>query len=321
LSDLPILPEADDRPHRPESDDPLWQESSLFVWRDAKAGLAGFWRLGQEPNVAELNSCFGVFTDDGVRFRSNVTGAPMAADDRGEGHMGWGPQLRVDFDGDARIKADFPDCQAKLRFSDFHPRYDYIAMTGMRGQLGGAPHHIEVSGRMTGVVTLGGREIEIDALGYRDRSWGHRDWSTGRGTRWWPCVFGPDLALHVMHLVRPPGNIVKMGYVRRGEQVIPIVESDWVVGLESDGLTPRVGEARLGLENGETLRVTCDRVDGVVLHVRGYTAVETIGVARLEDGRTGMSNLEVCTNPTGGSNPPIFTIGSNNGEGLSRRPD
>jgi len=322
VTDLAILPKSDDRPHAPDQSDPLWQESALFVWHDQKAGLGGFWRLGQEPVAGAINSCFGVFAHDGTRFRSNVTGAPMVASDRGEGHMAWGPHVRVDFDNDAHIKADFDGCQAKLRFADFHPLYDYVAMTGHRGELGGAPHHTECSGRMTGIVNLGGRDYEIDALAYRDRSWGSRDWSTNRGTRWWPCVFGPDLALHVMHLIRPPGSVVRMGYVFRDGKVIPIVGSDdFVVGLESDAVTPRGGEVRLTLENGETLRVTCERTDGIVLHVRGYTAVEAIGTARLDNGRTGMSNLEVCTNATGGSQPPIFTIGSNNGEGLSRKSD
>ena len=319
MSSLPIFSEADDRPHRPESD-PLWQESSLFVWHDRAAGLGGFWRLGQEPGRDALNSCFGLFTDDGLRFRSNVTGAPMTAADRGEGHMGWGPHLRVDFDGDAFIRADFADCEVDLRFSDFHPRFDYMAMVAAGGvRLTGAAHHFEVAGRMTGAVRIGDREIVIDALGYRDRSWSRRDWSMIRGTRWWPCVFGPDLSLHVMHLLRDGSGVLKLGYLRRGGDVIPILDSDMTVALESDALTPREGAARLRLASGETLTVRANRIDGVVMHVRGYTAVECIGLAEL-DGRIGMSNLEVCTNPAGGSAPPIYALGSNNGDGLSRRP-
>src|SRR3546814_20151159 len=85
--------EADERTHRLE-DEPLWEESSLFVWDDSEAGVGGYWRLGQEPVVGAVNSCFGVFTHGGLRFRSNVTGAPLAPADRGEAHMGWGPHLR-----------------------------------------------------------------------------------------------------------------------------------------------------------------------------------------------------------------------------------
>ena len=44
----------------------------------------------------------------------------------------------------------------------------------------------------------------------------------------------------------------------------------------------------------------------------------SIVIARYGD-RTGMSNFEVCTNPAGGTLPPVLTLGANNGEGLSRR--
>lgn len=313
---MQVFSDADDRPHADDGD-PLWQESSLFVWHDRAAGLGGFWRLGQEPVAGAVNSCFALFTHDGLRFRSNVTGVPLGAGDRGEGHMGWGPHLRVYFDGSATIRADFPYCEADLRFNDFHPRFDYHAIAVAGDHLGGASNHFEVSGRMTGTVRLGEREIAIDALGYRDRSWGRRDWSRSRGTRWWPCVFGPDLTTHIIHLVQD-GRVLKVGYVWRDGTTIPIVDSDVTVALESYALTPRSGKGVLTLANGEVLEVSCDRADGVVMHVRGYTAVEAIGTVRLGD-REGMSNLEVCTNPAGGSALPLVTLGSNMTDGLTRR--
>lgn len=312
-----IFSEADDRPHAPD-EDPLWQESSLFVWHDLDRGVGGFWRLGQEPAAGAVNSCFGMFTHDGLRFRSNVTGEALRPSDRGEGHMGWGDRLKVDFDGSARIVVDFPDCEAALRFEDFHPRFDYHAIAMPGRTLSGAAHHFEVSGRMTGRIRLGAEEFEIDALGYRDRSWSRRDWSRIRGTRWWPCVFGPDLTTHIIHLVQED-RVLKVGYVWRDGETIAIVDSDVAVALESDALTPRSGTGRLHLENGEVMDVACDRSDGIVMHVRGYTAVETIGKATL-GGRVGMSNLEVCTNAAGGHDMPNCTIGSNMHDGLTRRP-
>src|SRR3546814_18940453 len=117
--------------------------------------LTGFWRLGQEPVVGAVNSCFGVFTHDGLRFRSNVTGAPLAPADRGEAHMGWGPHLRVLFDGGAHIAADFPDCAADLPFADFHPRFAYHAIAMPRRKLAAAPHPFAVSGGRTGRIRHG----------------------------------------------------------------------------------------------------------------------------------------------------------------------
>jgi hypothetical protein len=168
---------------------------------------------------------------------------------------------------------------------------------------------------MRGRIRIGDDEYEIDALGYRDRSWSRRDWSTIRGTRWWPCVFGPDLTTHVIHLAHE-GRVLKVGYVWRDGATIPIIDSDVLVALESDALTPRRGQGVLHLANGETLEIECDRSHGIVMHVRGYTAVETIGTARLGD-RMGMSNLEVSTNAAGGHALPVVTLGSNAEDGLT----
>ncbi|MDO7836312.1 hypothetical protein Q4610_14780 [Sphingobium sp. HBC34] len=232
--------------------------------------------------------------------------------------MGWGPHLRVDFDGSARIRADFPDCEAELAFTDFHPRFDYQSIAVEDGNLERSGHHFEVSGRMTGHMRIGDQEISVDALGYRDRSWSHRDWTWMRGTRWWPCVFGPDLATHVVHVARD-GGMIKAGYVWRDGKTIPVVDSDVLVALESDAMTPRNGQGVLHLANGETMHISCDRGDALVMHVRGYTAVETLGTAIL-NGRRGMSNLEVCTNPAGGHAEPVCALGSNMVNGLSSRP-
>jgi hypothetical protein len=316
MSEIACFSPDDDRPHTPGRA-PLWQESALFTWFDLTRGVGGFLRLGQEAVAGAQNCCFGVFTADGRRFRRNVTGAPLTADDRGEAHMAWAPHVRIDFDGAPRIRADFDACEADLRFDDFHPRFDYSAL--VRGvRLAGAAHHFEVAGRVSGRLRLGDQVFELDALGHRDRSWANRDWSPIRSTRWWPCVFGPDLATHLVHTYRAPGELVKLGYVWRNGRATPVVDSDVVVRLESDALTPRGGEARLRLADGDELSLRCERRDGVVLHVRGYTAVEAIGIAEL-DGRRGMSNLEVCNNAAGGGEPPAFTLGSNAGEGLSRR--
>ena len=315
MRDIHVFAAADNCPH-PPGPSINWQESALYCWHDLKSGVGGFLRLGQEVNVAELNCCFGMFSNR-QRFRANVTGMPMVRSDRSDTHMGWGEHIRVDL-GTNMITADFPDCETKLRFEDFFSAYDYAGLVGGPPLPDGTPHHLEVGGRVTGTVRLGDEEITIDGLGYRDRSWGPRNWSIMRSTRWWPCVFGPDLTIHVLGCTMVPGTLLKCGFVMRNGEPLAIVDSDILVTTGTDAISPISGSSRLVLENGETLELSCETRDGIVMHVRGYTAVEAIGVAKLGD-RIGMSNLEVCTNPTGGNQPPIITTRANNGVGLSRR--
>jgi len=315
---IPIFDAKEDCTHSPSDGNPIWQESCLFAWHDLKTGVGGFWRIGQEANAAALNSCFGLFTADGLRFRSNVTGVPMAASDRGPTHMSWGKQLRVDLDRLA-MKADFPDCEASLTFKDFHPRYDHLPLANIPVSAERHGYHFECSGRMTGRVRIGERELDIDALAYRDRSWGPRDWGALRGTRWWPFVFGPDLCGNVIAVVGDNGVVGVFGYVLRDGVPYAIVEGgDVAVTLDYDAVGPRSGDAVFTLENGEKLELHHERSDAIVLFVRGYTAVESIGITR-SGNRIGMSDLEVCTNPAGGIKPPVLTFNANNGEGMSRR--
>lgn len=312
MSGFDIIDAVHDLPHAPTADR-TFQESNLFVWHDLKAGTGGFWRLGQEVVKGELNSCFGVFTADGQRFRSNVTGVAMRPGDRGESHMGYGPELRVDLDS-LRLRADFPDCKADLTFTDFFPRYDWFALLDRPGH---ASHHFENAGTMKGRIEIGGREIAVDALAYRDRSWGERSWDGLRATRWWPCVFGPDLVIFLTAAVHEQGSGA-YGYMIRDGEPQTLRDVGILSTLDWDAITPRGGEGTFALPDGARGLVRHEPSDGIVLHVRGYTAIESIGTARFGD-RVGMSNFEACTNPAGGSLPPVLTLGANNGAGLGRR--
>ncbi len=312
MSNFATFDAVHDCTHAPDGD-PGFQESALFVWHDISAGIGGFLRLGQEAVKGELNCCFGVFTHDGLRFRSNVTGLPMRPGDRSETHMGCGPELRVDLDC-LRLRADFPDCQAELAFADFFPRYDWFALLDRPGH---ASHHFENAGTMKGRVLIGGREVAVDALGYRDRSWGTREWTGLRSTRWWPSVFGPDLVFFLTASVHEQGHGAYGYMVRDG---VPQTLRDVDIGamLDYDAISPRSGEGNFTMPDGSHGLLRHDCSDGIVLHVRGYTAIESIGTARFGE-RIGMSNLEVSTNPAGGCLPPVLTLRANNGEGLSRR--
>jgi hypothetical protein len=320
MQDIPIFGPEHVGTHETNGD-PFFQESNLMVWYDLDQGLGGFWRIGQEAVRGELNSCFGVFTDDGLRFRSNVTGAPMVEGDRGPMHMSWGDRLRVDLDT-LTLTADFPECRAKLRFEDFFPAY-VIGRIKQPGANDGPTvarfgHHMEVAGRMTGDVSIGGRAVTVNALAYRDRSWGTRHWEGIRGTRWWPAVFGPDLCVHISGSVHERGLMKCNGFMFRDGQMFSMVEADVAVTLDYDAIGPRSGYARFTLDNGETHEMHHERSDAILLHVRGYSGVESIGRARLGD-RVGMSNLEVCTNPLGGTALPVALLHGNAGDGFSRR--
>ena len=313
--DIDTYSAIDDAPHA-NGTGPDWQESVLFTWFDEKAGLGGFYRLGHEPQHRLGNCCFGVFATTGERFRWNVSGAPLFAADRADTHMGLGP-TRAYLTGALRLAANFTDCEADLTFHDYHARFDYLDLVGIERD-DFVAHHFEVAGHLTGQIVLAGRRFDIDAQGYRDRSWGNRHWNQFRSARWWPIVFGPDLSMQVVHFLSFDGKFRRYGYLMRNGVPELLRSSRIVLPVADDAFTYRSAQLELESMTGERLLIDHQVRDGIVLEVRGFAAMEGIGSAWL-DGRTGFANLEANSNPLGGNQAPALVLHANMRDGFSRR--
>lgn len=315
MADIRLLEPDGDRTHDPLGD-PSFQESSLIAWHDLKAGVGGFWRVSQEPVNGLTHSSFALFAPDGWRFRHNVQRVPIRPGDRGATHMSPGRELRLDL-GTMTITAAFPDCEARLVFEDFHPRWDFLELMGIKLPEGHGGEHLEIAGAVTGRVRLGEREFMVDGLGHRDRSWGPRQWNTMRSTRWWPSVFGKDLCVHMAAHVHVDGHHGVLGYVLRDGVPLRMSDADIAVTMDYDGIGARAAQARFRLPDGETVELSHQRRSGAILDVCGFVAVESIGTARWGD-RVGMSNVEVFSNALGGTRPPAFVLEADFGQGLRR---
>jgi hypothetical protein len=314
MMDIKTYAASDDRPHA-HGTGPDWQESVLFTWFDEKNGLGGFYRLGHEPQHGAGNCCFGVFTSDGGRYRWNVTGEALLAGDRTENHMGLG-STRAMLGDSLRLTAEFPECKVDLVFEDYHARFDYLDLVGVaRDDF--VAHHYEVAGSMAGQVVLAGRRYDIRAQGYRDRSWGNRFWNQFRSARWWPIVFGPDLSMQVVHLLSADGKFRRYGYLMRQGVPEQLRSSRIVLPVEDDAFTYQRAQLELETRSGERLFIEHEVRDGIVLQVRGFAAVEGIGVAKL-NGRNGFGNLEANSNPLGGNQAPASVFFANMDNGLSQ---
>jgi hypothetical protein len=233
--------------------------------------------------------------------------------------MSPGRELRLDLDT-MTITATFPDCEAKLVFADFHPRYDFLELMGIELPQGHGGEHLEVAGAVTGHVRMGDREFAIDALGHRDRSWGPRQWNTMRATRWWPTVFGKDLSMHMAAHVHGDGHHGVLGYVLRDGVPLVMSDADMAVLMDYDGIGARAAQARFRLPDGELVEINHRRSSGAILDVCGFVAVESIGTTTWGD-RVGMSNIEVFSNVLGGTSPPAFVLEADFGQGLRRTND
>jgi hypothetical protein len=313
VSNIKTYAAIDDRPHA-HGGSADWQESVLFTWFDEKNGVGGFYRLGHEPQRRAGNCCFGIFTTGGQRYRWNVSGAALLAGDRTENDMGLG-STRAMLGDQLRLSAEFPECKLDLAFEDYHARFDYLDLVGVaRDDF--VAHHYEVAGLMVGRVTLAGHRYDIHAQAYRDRSWGNRFWSQFRSARWWPIVFGADLSIQVVHLLSADGKFRRYGYVMRDGVPERLRSSRIVLPVEDDAFSYRRAQLEIETQLGDRMIIEHEVKDGILLQVRGFAALEGIGIARL-NGRTGFGNLEANSNPLGGNQVPARVFFANMGSGLS----
>ncbi len=186
-----------------------------YTWvnKDSVAGAAfGVWGpgVGAEPITGHLPD------------------RPVAAD---MGFDDWridGFTMRQDLQfGTAEVRWDSPAVTVDFRFEAFHPPYAYSSHAD------GCPPYaaddrIEQSGRITGTLRLGEREIAIDTLGHRDHSWGTRDWAALHFYRWLQSQAGDDTSVHFWEFFAL-GRRQLRGYVCKNGLMAPITDLvfDW----------------------------------------------------------------------------------------------
>ncbi len=215
-----------------------------------------------------------------------------------------------------RWRLDDPECSVELEIEDFHTPFDPFPATSGTLAKDYASNHFEVSGRVTGRVVLDDRVFQIDGLGYRDHSWGPRNWATLLSHRWVVGCCGPDLSFGAIAWHGVDGTLRKYGYVVRDEKFIPATEVDIVTFMEVDAMTHRGGEVTFTLADGSTSRVRAVPVAGMVTLHRNIATVDELCRVDL-DGRPGYCDFEITTNPRNGSGPLSGLVRATHREGLT----
>ena len=168
---MSLLTEADDLPHRP-SERSDWRESYYFNFVDLESGISGFTTIGLLPNLKRREFVFVLFYDGKREAHFMEPEGPFPPDSDkalSNGHLEYGiveplKEWRIRFSGD-NIGAD-------LTWKGRFPAYCFSGCSKTSWS-----DHFEQSGVVTGMVDLpGGRKVEINGLGQRDKSWGPRDW-------------------------------------------------------------------------------------------------------------------------------------------------
>lgn len=241
-------PPTDEYLHPPD-DRRLYNESYYFDFGDED--VYGFTRLGFQPYENRANVWFALVRDSSVTlyrdeeipvqdvFGLNVETADFESQFRVEKpHEQWtltgtATAQRSDdiadiFAGDGRDV----DIEFDLTFRD--PRHEPHSMAlHVEDQ-----SHYNHNGRYVGEVTVGGVQIDVDATGFRDHSWGwYRDWTPGEWGHYWSALqfdSGDDI-LFANQIEPDGGQRAAFGYHDGPADEASPIES--VTVTPEDGLT------------------------------------------------------------------------------------
>jgi hypothetical protein len=310
--------ESDEGLH-PAQDHPLWQESALLHWYDARAGIGGWHRVGHEPNNQGGRAALWsyLFDRSGAWQYRRCGETVLTAADRLKNGFAAGTALRFEYRaGGAHWQVEDGELSAQLECRDLSPRVDPFP-PGDPLAAARFPNHFEAAGPVSGTVRYLEREIAVRGYGYRDHSWGPRDWQNGMlNHRWFTGVLGEDCTFAAITAQSAAGRLVRTGYLCRRGEVTHATEVDVIAYLEPDGLTHRGGRIRLTLPDRQVVEIRCTARAGVAFQRGTVVMVEMICEAE-GLGLKGYCDAEISSNPRNGKGPIQLALNATTLDGFS----
>jgi hypothetical protein len=314
--------ETSDEGLHPAGDDPDWQESVYVAWRDARSGLGGNHRIGNELNRGTANLWCGVYHESGVRFRWNGESLPLVRLD--ELGLCAGPQRLFHDGGRLRLVLDGEKCRVELEITDEGERSFASAQT-FRGTAGAAgtifSNNFHVFCRVRGTVVLDGVEAAVDGPAWRDHSWGVRRWDSFVSSRSFGGTHGRGdgaLQFRFASMVGVNGSFFRVGSLVRHGEAMPVASAEMLVHVDDDSVRCPSAEVRYRLEDGATTCVRIQTIGGMVGATAQRFGWESVGDVSVDGEPGGWGFLETNLNARNGQSPPAFVLADALTNGVTR---
>ena len=266
-----------------------WCENAVFAAYDSKVGVSVWAHWGRIPGAAHIwEGYLGVFLPAGGLLVSRAFGPAPRDDEASTGALSFrclepGQRWHVEFDGMAR-----PASQAELiggplvdgpverlvidlEFEAVHEIYG-----GGANQQEWATAHFDQGGRVAGTVAHGGETYAISSGGFRDHSYGPRDYSTVVGDTWCTAVFPSGRALLGVEVWQAEGPPYRQGFTFDGTTLRPATDMRLPRLSAADGaphnftmtLTTEAGTTEFSVEQQASMALTFGRPVGLVAGAR-----------------------------------------------------
>jgi hypothetical protein len=261
---------GDELQHR-VSEEPLWRESYYVSFHDAAGSVGGMATIGIRPNQLRFEAFSTLFLEGEAFFFR--TGGPLSSETCLNSVPGlscemlsplqkWRFRAGADF---ARIDPHLvlqgiPLPQPTipggfdLTFTALSPAYEFPVREF--GMLAGQARHYEQNGRVEGTVYVGDGTLNVEGFGFRDHSWGVRDWVKVERAVALFAQFSPSLTVNCIW-GRNSDQEVGIGYVSRDGENATVANVQAAVEQQPAGL-PQTVSAEIALTDGSRLELGAD---------------------------------------------------------------
>lgn len=282
--------------HHPANDHPKWSQSYYFNFYDPSNGVGGFLRIGVLENVKQSNVWVVLFKEGKPAYNRICAESPYTPDrmDTGLEVAGLRFSSVVPLQK-ARLEFSDSDLTMDLMFESLHPMADAIAMA--RNEAGTlrqtvAAAHLEGPGRVCGTLNLRGSRFDVNGTGFRDISWGVRNWDALRQYRLsWP-LFANGIAFAGIHATTVERQSLYMKMFHDGREWMGVGEIDDGVEFADDGMTVRSLNWRFRDSLGRAWEFSGKPIFRAFIPVDGFLVSENMMEYRLGDGTVGYGVCE-----------------------------
>jgi hypothetical protein len=295
----------DECPHAPGPED-LWSESLAIMLWDTEKNVHVFLHLTQEPNhsggvtTVWLNAWTPEHTyhhsDDQIALKpGDVTKNSLTAGDL---------LCRYSVDSKHYWTVRDTDVSIDLVMDDYHPGFGYYPKSSGSFRDAAQKEHIESTGWITGSVTIKGKSYTVAGEGWRDHSWGKRDYQGILSHRANYALFGREFNFFGVTFLGRDGNLIRQGLIVRGDTLQVTRDFSVVAYVGEDGVSHIGSRVTLQFE-GKTHEIEFTPVGKAVINFhQGCPICDSMCTVTMGD-KTGVGLMETTFRAQGGTAKPF----------------
>jgi hypothetical protein len=288
MSIVDQIPESDNASHEP-GDDERWQETTFLAWFDPVARAGGFHHVDVQPNRERACLWSWLAVDGRVVAHRQDLNLPLPKTDISELELDSLSVSTLRPLRDFGFTVELDGARAELCYTARTEPFAYH-MDGSGATV--ATGHYETHGRVTGTVSVGERQVPVEAAGFQDHSWGPRDYGSVLAHRWLWAYLGEDLLASVFSLIGERGR-ADFGYVHDAGTFHAVRQARFNARIDDDGHSPIDADVRVWTATGRGYRFgfTVD-VSSISSQDGDFFITDGLGVAECGS-RLGPGLLEV----------------------------